>query len=93
MAEQRGGRNYKAVAADIAEGFVYINPIYLKPFDEENLKHLNEAIQRKQNEVRALPFPFGKIDLIRQRNMRLQRLHTSLMMIRNFARERRIRLV
>jgi hypothetical protein len=84
------GRNLKAVANEIAEGFVTINPIYLKPFDAESLKALYETINRKQNELRAEPFPYGDIDKIRRRNLRLQRVYNSLMLIRNYARERKI---
>ena len=87
------GRNLKAIASDIAEGFVTINPIYLKPFDAESLKMLYETIQRKQNEMRAEPFPYGDVDLIRKRNIKLQRIYNAQMLIKNYARERRIKIV
>ncbi len=86
------GRNYKAIASDIAEGFVTINPIFLKPFDEESLRTLYGIIQRKQNEIRAEPFPYGNVELIRKRNLRLQRIYNTLMIIKNYGRERRINL-
>ncbi len=84
------GRNLKAIANDIAEGFVTINPIYLKPFDAESLRLLYETITRKQNELRAEPFPYGEVDKIRKRNLKLQRVYNSLMLIKNYARERKI---
>ncbi|HTZ17658.1 MAG TPA: hypothetical protein VMB78_04390 [Dissulfurispiraceae bacterium] len=84
------GRNFKAVANDIGEGFVTINPIFLKPFDTESLKLLYDAINKKQNELRAEPFPYGDVDKIRRRNLKLQRVYNSLMLIKNYARERRI---
>ncbi len=84
------GRNLKAIASDIAEGFVTVNPIYLKPFDPETLKALYETISRKQNELRAEPFPYGDVEKIRRRNLKLQRVYNSLMLIKNYARERRI---
>ena len=86
------GRNLKAIASDIAEGFVTINPIYLKPFEAESLRLLYETLQRKQNEIRAEPFPCGDVDKIRRRNLKLQRVYNSLMLIKNYARERRITL-
>ena len=86
------GRNFKAIASDITEGFVTINPIYLKPFDAESLKMLYETIQRKQNEMRAEPFPYGNVELIRKRNLKLQRVYNAQMLIKNYARERRIKI-
>ena len=86
------GRNLKGIASDIAEGFVTVNPIYLKPFEAESLRLLYETLQRKQNEMRAEPFPSGDVDKIRRRNLKLQRVYNSLMLIKNYARERRITL-
>jgi len=87
------GRNFKSIASDITEGFVTINPIYLKAFDAESLKILYETILRKQNEMRAEPFPYGNVELIRKRNLKLQRAYNAQMLIRNYARERRIKLI
>jgi hypothetical protein len=84
------GRNFKSITNDIAEGFVFVNPIYLKPFDAESLKKFYEMLQRKQTELRVEPFPYGDVALIRKRNMRLQRIYAAIILIKNFARERRI---
>ena len=84
------GRNVKAIASDIAEGYVVVNPIFLKPFDNESLKKLYESMLRKQNEIRIQPFPYGDVELIRKRNMRLQRVYAAIILIRNYAREKRI---
>ena len=84
------GRNVKAIAADIAEGYVVVNPIFLKPFDNESLKKFYETMLRKQNEIRIQPFPYGDVELIRKRNMRLQRVYAAIILIRNYAREKRI---
>lgn len=87
---EKGIRNYKAIAVDVAEGFVTVNPIFLKSFDEEGIKSLYKAIERKQSEIRAEPFPHHDVVLIRKRNLRLQRLYSSLMIIKAFAKERRL---
>lgn len=87
------GRNLKGLACDIAEGFVVVNPIFLKPFDAEQLRLFHDTLQRKQNEMRAQPFPYGQIDLIRKRNLRLQRVYNAISLIKNYARERRIILI
>ncbi|HMK61385.1 MAG TPA: hypothetical protein VK452_09630 [Dissulfurispiraceae bacterium] len=86
------GRNIKSLVSDIVGGFVVINPIFLKPFDAEQLKIFYETLQRKQNEMRAEPFPYGQVELIRNRNIRLQRVYNAISLIKNFARERRINL-
>jgi hypothetical protein len=87
------GRNLKAVAADIAEGYVVVNPIYLKPFDAESIKKLYEVLLRKQNDIRIEPFPYGDVEMIRRRNIRLQRVYAAIMILKNYARDRRIVLV
>ncbi|MDI6800892.1 MAG: hypothetical protein QMD01_02380 [Thermodesulfovibrionales bacterium] len=84
------GRNFKAIAYDISEGFVTVNPLFLKPFDEKNLKSLYRAIERKQSEIRAEPFPYNDSILIRQRNIKLQRLYAALIVLKNFAREAKL---
>ncbi|BCB96224.1 hypothetical protein JZK55_11460 [Dissulfurispira thermophila] len=91
MAEQTK-RNLRAIVSDISEGFITVNPIYLKPFDENDLKSLCKAIERKQTEIRTEPFPYDDVYLIRKRNIRLQRLYTALMVIKNFAREKKFRI-
>ena len=82
-------RNYKAIVLDIAEGFLTVNPIYLKPFNESALKLLFQALERRQVEIRTEAFPYHNADLIRRRNLRLQRLYTAAMIIKNYAREKR----
>jgi hypothetical protein len=78
-------KNFKSVANDIAEGFITVNPIFLKPFDKDDIRDLYQAIERKQIEVRAEPFPYNNNYLIRKRNLKLQRLFNALMIIKNFA--------
>ncbi|MEW5744121.1 MAG: hypothetical protein AB1805_01595 [Nitrospirota bacterium] len=85
-----GKRNFKAIAADIAEGFITVNPIFLKPFDANALKLLCTTIERRQSELRAEPFPYHDLLLIRKRNLRLQRLFTALSVIKNYARDRKM---
>ncbi len=84
------GKSLVAISRDIAEGYVIVNPIFLKPLDAEALKALHEQIMKVQTEIRGEKFPFNNVPAIRIRNMRLQRLHTALMIIKNFAREKRM---
>ncbi|MCL5236443.1 MAG: hypothetical protein M1353_01160 [Nitrospirae bacterium] len=91
MAEQVK-RNFKAIAADISEGFLAVNPIFLKPFNENALKVLYLTVERRHTEIRAEAFPYNNPELIRKRNLKLQRLHTALTVIKNFAREKKFAL-
>jgi hypothetical protein len=91
MAE-RGKRNFKAIASDISDGFVSLDPIYLKFFDEYMLKSLYNVIERKLSGIRSEPFPYNDAFLIRKRNLRLQRLYSALIIIKNFAHEKKIKL-
>lgn len=91
MANPRG-KSLKAIAQDIAEGYVTVNPIFLKPFDAETLKELYQEISKCQNEIRAGKFPTHDVQAIRLRNLKLQRLYTSAMVIRNFSRTRRVNI-
>jgi hypothetical protein len=87
------GKSLKAIAFDIAEGYVVVNPIFLKSIDVESLKGLLNELMRAQIEIRSGKFPTGDTQAIRWRNTRLQRLNSSLMILKNFARERRIVLL
>ncbi|MDA8079773.1 MAG: hypothetical protein M0Z79_12650 [Nitrospiraceae bacterium] len=86
------GKSLKAVIRDIADGYVVVNPLFLKSFDGETLRDFYGEISRVQNEVRAEKFPHNDIMAIRSRNLKLQRLFGATMIIRNFAKERRIQL-
>jgi len=87
------GKSLKAVSYDISEGYLTVNPIFLKSLDDDSLKALYQEIIKVQAEIRAEKFPHSDVQLIRNRNMRLQRLHQSLIVIKNFARERKIMLI
>lgn len=87
------GKSLKAVAYDIAEGYVTVNPLFLKPIDSESLKGLYHELRKVQIEIRSEKFPHGDTQAIRWRNTRLQRLNSASMIIKNFARERRIILI
>jgi hypothetical protein len=84
------GKSLKAIAYDIAEGYVVVNPLFLKPLDKESLKGLYHEIMHVQVAIRADKFPSGDTTAIRWRNTRLQRLNSSLMILKHFAKERRI---
>jgi hypothetical protein len=86
------GKSLRATAFDIAEGYVIVNPLFLKSIEGESLKGLYQEIAKAQIEIRGRKFPHGDTQAIRFRNTRLQRLNSALMILKNFARERKILL-
>ncbi|MBF0506076.1 MAG: hypothetical protein HQL09_04505 [Nitrospirae bacterium] len=84
-----GKKNLKAIASDIAEGYITVNPLFLKHFNEESLKALYSSVMRAQTGIRIEPFPYHEVALIRKRNLKLQRLYGALIVIKNVARDRR----
>lgn len=87
------GKSNKALTVDVAEGYVTVNPLFLKPFDEAGLKEFYKEIEKTQTELRSEKFPTNDIQAIRLRNLKLQRLFSATVVIRNFARDRRISLI
>jgi hypothetical protein len=86
------GKSMKSVATDVAEGYVSVNPLFLKKFDKDMVKDLYDNLNKSLTSTRN-----GKIDLtdqsaLRIRNMKLQRLHNAMIILRNTAREKRIPL-
>lgn len=92
MANVRG-KSLKAIIRDIAEGYIAVNPLFLKSFDGETLRDFYAEMSKVQNEIRAERFPHSDVMAIRERNLKLQRLFGATMVVRNFARERKIILV
>ena len=82
----------KAVAADVGDGYMMINPLVLKKFDKDMIKDLYEHLNKTMNAARNIAVPLNDILAMRQKNMKLQRLHNSIIILRNTARERRVML-
>ncbi|TAK09076.1 MAG: hypothetical protein EPO39_03155 [Candidatus Manganitrophaceae bacterium] len=94
MAEgQIQGKSVGTVAKDIADGFMVLNPMVLKRFENETYKTLHQQLRKVQREVRSESFPTHDTLGIRKRNTRLQRLHTALMVLEHAAKEKRIPLL
>jgi hypothetical protein len=87
------GKSLKAIARDVSEGYTVVNPLFLKPFAQETLKELYHEVMKTQAEIRGEKFPYSDVQSIRWRNLRLQRLHTTAMIIRTYARDKRIPIV
>ncbi len=82
----------KAVAVDVAEGYVSINPLFLKKFDKDMVKELYEHLNKAMTGTRNEKLDIANQVAVRNRNMKLQRLHNAMIILRNVAREKRIPL-
>jgi hypothetical protein len=86
------GKSMRVIAIDVAEGYVSVNPLFLKKFDKDMVKelydHLNKALTSTRNEKTD----FTDHIVLRTRNLKLQRLHNAMIVLRNVAREKRIPL-
>ena len=86
------GKSMKAVAVDVAEGFISVNPLLIKKFDPEMVKALYENLNKALTATRNEKFDLADQATLRMRNMKLQRLHNAMIVLRNIAREKRIPL-
>ncbi len=86
------GKSMKAVAVDVAEGLISVNPIFLKKFDNEMVKGLNEYLTKAMTAVRNEQVPLNDPPSLRKRSLKLQRLNNALIVLKNIAREKRIPL-
>jgi hypothetical protein len=83
------GKNIEAVAKDIADGYVFVNPIYLKRFDAELLKKLLAACNKTLIFIRNEKYPNGDPNAIKHRNVRLSRLNNAATVMKHFAKTRK----
>jgi hypothetical protein len=86
------GKSMKAVATDVAEGYVSVNPLFLKKFDNDMVKDLYENLNKTMTNTRNEKIDIANQAALRTRNMKLQRLHNAMIILRNTAREKRIPL-
>ncbi len=86
------GKSLKAIISDVAEGLISINPLFLKKFDKDMLKELYEGINKTMTLIRNEKVAFNDTIALRTRNLKLQRLHNALIIIKNLAREKRVPL-
>ncbi len=86
------GKSMKSVAFDVAEGYISVNPLFLKKFDKDMIKDLFDNLNKALTATRNAKIELADIASVRTRNMKLQRLHNAMIIIRNAAREKRIPL-
>jgi hypothetical protein len=86
------GKSMKAVADDVAEGYISVNPLFVKKFDPAMVKAFYENLNKALTATRNEKFDLADQAKLRMRNMKLQRLHNAMIVLRNIAREKRIPL-
>jgi hypothetical protein len=86
------GKSMRVVALDVAEGYVSVNPLLLKKFDKDMVKELYDHLNKTLTLTRNEKTDFTDQAVLRTRNMKLQRLHNAMIVLRNIAREKRILL-
>lgn len=85
-----GLKNLKGVVSDIVDGFITVNPLYLKKFKTDELTALYQLINRKQLEIRTEIVSLNDIASIRIKNMRLQRINTAINTISYYLKSKKI---
>lgn len=91
--DQFRGKGVAAVAKDISEGYLALNPLIMKRFEKETYSALHQQIKKLQREIRSESFPQHDQLGIRRRNSRLQRLHAAAVILEHAAKEKRIPLL
>ncbi|MCC6544113.1 MAG: hypothetical protein IT392_06360 [Nitrospirae bacterium] len=84
------GKSLAAFASDIADGYLYLNPLILKDFPTVIYKELYNQMLKLQTAIRIEKFPSHDQTAIRSRNMRLQRLHQAIVVLQNTARVKKV---
>jgi hypothetical protein len=69
-----------------------VNPLFLKKFDKDMIKELYEHLNKSMTATRTEKIDLADQAQLRTRNMKLQRLHNAMIIVRNTAREKKIPL-
>jgi hypothetical protein len=85
-------RNLALLAKDVMEGYLMLNPLVLRKYDETTCKELFRQLRRLQTTIRIEAVDLGNQAALRIRNHRLQRMHQAIGVIEHHARLNRINL-
>jgi len=83
------GKNIELVAREIADGYAFVNPMYLKKFTEPTLKKLVVACNRQMVMIRNEKYPTGDFEAMKFRNSRLSRLNNAMVVMKHYAKTKR----
>jgi len=86
-------RSLGLMAKDIMEGYVSVSPLVLKKFDVSSYQELFHHLRKLQASLRGHGVPLQNQVALRERNLRLQRMHQALSVMEFQAKLHRITLV
>lgn len=86
------GKSMKQIVTDVADGYISINPLFLKKFDKDMIKDLHEHLNKAMTAARNISVDLHDPLSVRMKNTKLQRLHSALIILKNTAREKRVPL-
>ena len=81
------GGSAPAMANQLMEGYILLNPVMLKRFTLEELRSLRVELEKLQRETRSQQIPKDDIPAIQIKNHRLQKISSSLLIIRNYCQK------
>jgi hypothetical protein len=84
------GRSLAVMAKDIMEGYVMLNPLVLKKFDVATFKELHVHLRKMQTVIRLEGVDLTKLEALRNRNQKLQRMHQAMSVLENQAKIQKI---
>ncbi len=86
-------RSLGLMAKDIMEGYVAVSPLILKKFDVSSYRELYHHLRKLQASLRGHGVSLQNQVALRERNLRLQRMHQALSVMEFQAKLHRISLV
>ena len=78
------------MAKDIMEGYIMLNPLVLKKFDESSFKELHQHLRKLQTAIRSAGVDLTNQEATRIRNQKLQHLHQAMAVLENQAKLQKI---
>lgn len=86
------GINPKQYVYDIADGYAYLTEANIRKFTPAELRELYQIMIVVEREIRGEMVEGEDTPEIKKKNMRLQRLYRTKVLIQNFAKPRKIPL-
>lgn len=79
-----------SLARDVADGYFSITPVVLKNYAPTELKIIFNSLNQVMREIRSTQIPQEDVMAVKQKNMKISRLNSALMLIQNHCRRHRI---
>jgi len=86
-------RSLGLAAKDVMEGYLTLNPLVLKKFEDHTYKELYRQLRKLQIAIRSEGVDLSNQTGLRTRNLRLQRMHQALTVMEHHAKNNKIVLM